>query len=137
MPDNPADREHSIMFVLDDLRYALRSLARGKMTTAVLLISLALGTGANATLFSVMDALLFRPPAGVFAADRLAWAVMSQFTGASHGLTSFPDFQAMQASGAFESLAAFDDSLVTSVRVGKAAQRVRVAAVSPEFFPAL
>ena len=125
------------MFVLDDLRYALRSLARGRMTSAVLLISLALGTGANATLFSVMDALLFRPPAGVVAADRLAWAFTSQFTGASHGLTSFPDFQAMQASGAFESLAAFDDSLVTSVRLGEVAQRVRVAAVSPEFFPAL
>jgi predicted permease len=123
--------------MLDPLRYALRSLARGKMTSAVLLISLALGTGANATLFSVMDALLFRPPAGLVAPDRLAWAFTSQFTGATHGLTSFPDFQAMQASGAFESLAAFDDSLVSYVRMGEVAQRVRVVAVSPEFFPVL
>ena len=49
------------MTVLNDLRFAFRTLARGKMTTAVILLSLGLGTGANATLFSVMDALLFRP----------------------------------------------------------------------------
>jgi len=125
------------MGALDDLRYALRTLARGKLTAAVLLFSLALGTGANATLFSVMDALLFRPPSGVVRADRLAWAFTSQFTGASHGLTSYPDFQGMQETGAFASLAAFDDSLVTSVGLGETAQRVRVAAVSPEFFPVL
>ena len=52
------------MTVLHDLHYALRGLTRSKLTGAVLLFSLALGTGANATLFSVMDALLFRPPPG-------------------------------------------------------------------------
>ena len=70
------------MTVLNDLRYAFRTLARGKMTTAVILLSLALGTGANATLYSVMDALLFRPPAGVASARQLAWVFTSQFTGA-------------------------------------------------------
>ena len=50
------------MTVFDDIRQTLRSLARSKLATAVLLLSLAVGTGANATLYSVMDALLFRPP---------------------------------------------------------------------------
>ncbi len=77
---------------MNDLRYALRSLARGKMTTAVIMFSLALGTGANATLYSVMDALLFRPPGGVAEAERLVWAFTSQYTGAAHGLTSVPRF---------------------------------------------
>ena len=52
------------MRVLDDIRQTLRSLARSKLATAVLLVSLGVGTGVNATLYSVMDGLLFRPPAG-------------------------------------------------------------------------
>jgi predicted permease len=126
------------MTVLNDLRYAFRTLARGKMTTAVIMLSLALGTGANATLYSVMDALLFRPPAGVASARQLAWVFTSQYTGASHGLTSYPDFLSMQhAAGAFATLAAFDDSALESVRWGQAGQRLRIVSVSPEFFPAL
>jgi predicted permease len=126
------------MAVVDDLRYAFRALNRGKMTTAVVLLSLALGTGANATLYSVMDALLFRPSAGVASASRLAWVFTSQYTGASLGLTSYPDFVSMQqGAGAFATLAAFDDSALESVRWGDAGQRLRVVSVSPEFFPAL
>src|SRR5687767_530912 len=127
------------MSILHDLRYALRSLARGKLTTAVLVLSLALGTGANATLFSVMDGLLFRAPAGVADAAQLVWVFTSQFTGASRGLTSYPDFLSMRQArgGAFAEIAAFDDSAIQSVRLGDSAQRVRVAAVSPEFFPTL
>ena len=108
------------------------------MTTAVIMVSLALGTGANATLYSVMDALLFRPPRGVAEAQRLVWAFTSQYTGAPHGLTSYPDFLSMQqARGAFATMAAFDDSAIESVRWGQAGQRLRVVSVSPEFFPAL
>jgi predicted permease len=126
------------MTVFNDLRYAFRALSRGKMTTAVILLSLALGTGANATLYSVMDALLFRPPAGVVSASQLAWVFTSQYTGASRGLTSYPDFVSMQQrAGAFATLAAFDDSALESVRWGDAGQRLRVVSVSPEFFPAL
>jgi predicted permease len=127
------------MNVLQDLHYALRGLARSKLTSAVLLFSLALGTGANATLFSVMDALLFRPPPGVVDARQLAWVFTSQFSGAAHGPTSYPDFLSLRdgAAGAFAALAAFDDSAVESVRLGDVMQRVRIAAVSPEFFPTL
>ena len=79
------------MTVFDDIRHTLRSLARSKLATAVLLLSLAVGTGANATLYSVMDALLFRPPPGVTGSSRLAWVHTSQFNGASYGPTSYPD----------------------------------------------
>ncbi len=126
------------MTVLDDIRRTLRGLSRTKLATAVLLVSLAVGTGANATLYSVMDALLFRPPPGVTGSSRLAWVHTSQFNGASYGPTSYPDFVSIkQTVPAFQSLAAFDDSQVTVVRLGEVSQRVRVASVSPEFFPAL
>ena len=46
---------------VNDLRYAIRSLARARLVTAVAVATLALGIGANAAVFSVVDALLVRP----------------------------------------------------------------------------
>lgn len=124
--------------MFDDLKYAVRVFGRTKTTTAVLLLSLGLGTGANATLFSVVDALLFRPPAGVADVSRLAYLFTSQFNGALHGLTSYPDLVSIQAaSPAFDRLAGFDDSALETVRLADLAQRVRVVAVTADFFPIL
>src|SRR5689334_3722132 len=46
--------------LLQDVRYAARSLARRPLATAIAVLSLALGIGVNAALFTVFDHLLFR-----------------------------------------------------------------------------
>jgi predicted permease len=58
-------REDVLMTLVQDLRYAVRGLARNPALTIVTTLALTIGIAANAVMFGVVDQLLLRPPAGV------------------------------------------------------------------------
>nr|MBA3270744.1 hypothetical protein [Acidobacteriota bacterium] len=49
------------MSFITDFRVALRSLARVKAVAGIVIVTLALGIGANAAIFSVVRGVLLRP----------------------------------------------------------------------------
>ena len=124
--------------LLQDLRYAGRTLVRTPGWTAMALLTLALGTGANAAVFGLVDALLFSPAPGVRAAGRLVTVYTSDFSSGPYGDTSYPDFVSIaEGVTAFERVAAEDDEQMAPVRVGDDVERVRVSRVSGGYFGVL
>ena len=77
-------------------------------------------------------------PAGVEDAARLVSIYTSEFSGATYGLSSYPDFVSVKSSAtSFAAIAAVDDNAVENVRLGEFGQSARIAAVSEDYFPAL
>ncbi len=56
---------HWIDALIHDVRYAVRGLRRAPMFAAVAVTTLSLGLGLNAAIYSLLDRLFVRPPAGV------------------------------------------------------------------------
>jgi predicted permease len=74
-----------------DLGHAARLLRRDRLFTLTAVLSLAIGIGANTTIFTVAHAVLFRPPAGVAEPDRLV-DIGTRTPGGGFGNSSYPNF---------------------------------------------
>ena len=119
-----------------DLRYAIRMLARTPVFTLVIVLTLALGIGANAVIFSAVDAVLLqRAPV----ADPAR--VVSIYTSSSDGRDRFstscyPDYVDLRDSGIFESLAAFAP-IPLVMQTAEGAEPIRGQLVTGNYFDVL
>jgi predicted permease len=124
--------------LFQDLRYAVRTLIRTPGWTSMAIVTLALGTGANAAVFSFVDALLFKGAPGVHPQRPLVAVYTSDFSSGPWGGSSYPDYLSFKSdTTAFATLTALDDSTTATLRFGDDLQRVRVARVTSEYFEAL
>ncbi|HEV8141134.1 MAG TPA: ABC transporter permease, partial [Pyrinomonadaceae bacterium] len=118
--------------VLKDIRYGIRSLARHPGFTAVALITLALGIGANTAIFSVVNAVLLRP-LPYNDPNRIVWLWDTQPQLAT-APTSLPDFLGWKEQNqSFEHIAAFLSGSMF-LDTGDGTSDTRVGLVTPELF---
>jgi putative ABC transport system permease protein len=90
-----------------DVRQSLRGLAARPWLTVVIVLTLALGIGANAAVFSVIDALLLRP-LRYKDPDRLVR--IGSVLGGDDGTMSYPELRDVtELSDVFEDVAAYTD----------------------------
>lgn len=124
---------------LQDLRFAVRQMAKRPGFTAIILLTMALGIGANAAIYSVLDAVLLRPlpyskPEGLI-------KLWTRFTGIGapndQNWISAPEFcDLQQLNHSFSDLAAISGGSFNLGSKGSP-QRVVGAAVTPNLFSML
>src|SRR6187399_290461 len=122
------------MSLLSDLRFAARSLARARGLALTVVVTLALGIGANAAIFSVVRGVLLKPLANQDE-DRLIYIRQTaKGIGADNANFSIPELRDFQAS--IKSVSAFGDfSTVEFTMIGLGEPRVvRAGVVGGSYF---
>jgi predicted permease len=105
--------------------------------TGVAVVVLALGIGANTTIFSLINGLLLRPLVGVEAPERLVAVYTSDFSSGRYGSSSYPDYVSLRdGASALEGLAAYETA-VASLTGNDEPQRLRGEAVTGNYFKVL
>jgi predicted permease len=122
--------------MLRDLRFALHLIAKERWYSAVAIVALALGIGVNATVFTLVNAILIR---GLPYKDSAQlYMLASQRQDASRNSVSIADFQDWRTeSTSFSGFAAFNNNGVNVSDDRSAPQNVRSASLTSNVFPLL
>jgi len=127
----------SIAKFMRDLKFAARTLSRSKGLTATVVLTLALGIGANAAMFSLVRAVLLRPMVNR-GEDRLIYIRQSaRGLGLENAFFSVPELDDLRSR--IKTLSAFGDfSTIGFTMVGLGEPReVRAGVVGGSYFPVM
>ncbi|MBS0631478.1 MAG: ABC transporter permease [Verrucomicrobia bacterium] len=123
--------------MLSDLRFALRTLAKTPGFTAAAVIVLALGIGANSAVFSLVNALLFDPPAYTKPAEIVQLFSQDKKNPKNYRSFSYPTYRDIrEKNSVFTDVVAHNLSIV-GLGEKDHARRAFVDLVSSNYFPVL
>jgi len=135
-PTFPQRKASPMDSLVADFRHAARSLAAARAYTLTAVVTLALGIGANAAVFSLANWLIFRPLPGVRAQHELV--TMGWGSGNARGGLSFPDFAAVaSATPALTGLAGYQRFDLHIAVPGRGPRRVAADVVTGAYFDVL
>jgi predicted permease len=121
--------------LIQDIRYALRMMAKNPGFAAIAILTLALGIGANTAIFSVVNTVLLSP-LPYERPDQLV-ALYEKQPDSEHSSISYPNFlDWRQMNRSFAAIAAFRGDVFTLTGAGEP-ERLKAGMVSAEFFPVL
>jgi len=128
-----------------DVRYAIRSLRRQPVFVGAVVVTLALAVGANVTVFSLVDALFFRPPSGVAHASSLRRLYVDQPNLAGivagkpiQGRFSYDEFQSIRDASHDVARVSIDYSIDSvDIAVGQASSVAGVSYATADLLPML
>ena len=126
--------------IWQDLRYGWRTLAAAPGFTLVVILTLALGIGANTVVFTLVNSLFLNSPPGVAEPETLVRVTRTEDDTIAASW-SYPDYEALRdRNRSFEAMAAYDPALV-AVTMGRPGSTDRVPAsviyVTGEYFRVL
>jgi putative ABC transport system permease protein len=122
--------------LITDVRYALRWLRRSPGFTAVAILSLAIGIGFNTALFTLVDAVVFRP-LPVAQPDRLAEIYTTSPDGDMYATSSYPDYLDFKAqSHVFSDIIGYSP-ILAAVSAGDRSRMALGEVVTGNYFPVL
>lgn len=120
-----------------DLKYAVRVLVRAPAFTLIAAVTLALGIGANGSIFSLVRGLLLRPPTGIVEPDRLIQIARSYEQDPRWDNWSWPALQTLRSeSRALDDVAGYSDRPFVLGR-GEDTEQVLGQLVTGNFFDVL
>src|SRR5580693_3164996 len=120
--------------LLQDLRYAFRVLIKSPSFTAIAVLTLALGIGANTAIFSVVNATLLRPLAFHDSSRIMLIAEKSKYPDPSVSYQNFVDWR--DQSHSFECVQGMRASTITLTGAGEP-ERLNARWVTSGLFPLL
>src|ERR1700688_3274764 len=128
--------EGSMETLLQDLRYGLRMLAKSPGFTAIAILTLALGIGANTALFSVVNGVLLNPLAYPHSGQLVA--VYGKSPGFDRAPITYLNFLDCQRNTeTFQSMAMYRNQDYSFIGTGEAGERLTGYQISADFFSIL